>query len=72
MQFTRYKGGYEDALIQLHRSAMEGISHGYSQEDEENDIRLIESIYLDSGGEFLIGFSDGKLVAMGGFKIIEE
>ena len=72
MEFTRYNGSYEEALIRLHRSALGGISHGYSQEEEESDIRSIKSYYLDGGGDFLVGFADGKLVAMGGFKIVED
>lgn len=32
----------------------------------EDDLRGIPAIYLDSGGDFLVGFAAGELVAMGG------
>ncbi|HEY6549841.1 MAG TPA: GNAT family N-acetyltransferase [Solirubrobacterales bacterium] len=32
----------------------------------EDDLRQIRSCYLDSGGDFLVGFANGELVGMGG------
>lgn len=72
MEFQRYSKDHQEALIRLHRSALVGISHGYSQEKEESDIRSIDSEYIMNGGEFLIGFMEGQLVAMGGFRIIGD
>jgi GNAT superfamily N-acetyltransferase len=72
MEFQRYYDGHQEALIRLHRSALAGVSHGYPQEEEESDIRSIASEYLSDGGEFLIGFVDNQLVAMGGFRIVSE
>jgi GNAT superfamily N-acetyltransferase len=69
MTFERYSGGQHEALIQLHRSALVGISHGFSQEEEEADLQAIEAVYLRGGGEFFIGLLEGRLVAMGGFRM---
>ncbi|MGE0060389.1 MAG: GNAT family N-acetyltransferase [Dehalococcoidia bacterium] len=67
MQFQRFEDRFQDALIKLHRSALTGITHGIKQEDEEHDLRTIEGSYFEPGGEFLIGFEAGRLVAMGGY-----
>jgi GNAT superfamily N-acetyltransferase len=69
VEFQRYSDDWQDALIELHRSAMVGISHGIDQQAEERDLRAIEAEYLSARGEFLIGFQDERLVAMGGFRL---
>jgi GNAT superfamily N-acetyltransferase len=72
MEFQRFGDGHQEALVRLHRSALVGISHGYPQEEEESDIRRIGAEYLSSGGEFLVGFVENQLAAMGGFRIVGE
>ena len=72
IEFQHYSDSHQEALIRLHRSALVGISHGYPQEEEERDIRSINSEYFSIGGEFLIGFVEDHLVAMGGFKIVGD
>jgi GNAT superfamily N-acetyltransferase len=39
-----------------------------SQQEDEADLVAIEQVYLRDGGEFLVGFINERLVAMGGFK----
>ena len=68
MQLRRYESKFNDSILALHRSAIEGFSLGMSQLQDEADLMAIELTYLDSGGEFLLGFVDDQLVAMGGFK----
>jgi len=41
---------------------------GMSQQEDEADLLAIEEVYLSNRGEFLLGFVDEVLVAMGGFK----
>lgn len=48
---------------------MVGISHGLAREEEEQDLRTIESEYLGDRGEFLVGVREGQVVAMGGFRL---
>jgi GNAT superfamily N-acetyltransferase len=68
VSFIRYQPEYQEPLLALHRSAMEGFSTGMTRDEEEADLLTIEATYLRSGGEFLVGFSNQMLVAMGGFQ----
>jgi GNAT superfamily N-acetyltransferase len=55
-------------MLALHRSAITGFTLGMSQQEDEADLVAIEQVYLRDGGEFLVGFINERLVAMGGFK----
>ena len=68
MRLMRYDAKFSDSILALHRSAIEGFALGMSQLQDEADLMTIEVTYLDSGGEFLLGFIDDQLIAMGGFK----
>ncbi len=68
LHFVRYRPEYEAPMLALHRSAIEGFALGMSREEDEADLMAIEQIYLRSGGEFLIGLLEERLVAMGGFQ----
>ena len=59
-------------MLALHRSAIAGFSLGMSQQEDEADLMAIEQVYLRNGGEFLVGFINEKLVAMGGFKRLSD
>ena len=45
---------------------------GMSQQQDEADLVSVEDFYLRSRGEFLLGFIDERLVAMGGFKWLSD
>jgi GNAT superfamily N-acetyltransferase len=72
MRLIRYQSGYQEPMLALHRSAVEGFALGMSQQQDEADLVSIEGVYLRSGGEFLVGFIDERLVAMGGFKRLSD
>ena len=72
MRLIRYRPEYREPMLALHRSAITGFILGMSQQDDEADLMAIEQIYLRTGGEFLIGFINEKLVAMGGFKRLPD
>ena len=59
-------------MLALHRSAIVGFTLGMSQQEDEADLVAIEQVYLRDGGEFLIGFINERLVAMGGFKKLAD
>ena len=63
-----------DAVWQLHDAALEEAGAHGGRGPWEDDLRDIRGTYLDSGGDFLIGLLDGKLVAMGGLLLrsVEE
>jgi GNAT superfamily N-acetyltransferase len=72
MRLIRYQPKYREPMLALHRSALTGFNLGMTQQEDEVDLRAIEQVYLSSGGEFLVGLLDGRLVAMGGFKRLSD
>ena len=72
MRLIRYHHEYQEPMLALHRSAIEGFTLGISQQRDEADLKDIEEVYLRAGGEFLLGFVGEKLMAMGGFKRLTE
>lgn len=72
MQLVCYQPEHQEPMLEIHRSAGVGLTIGISQYDEEADLRAIERVYLQSGGEFLIGLLDGEVIAMGGFQRLSK
>ncbi len=68
MRLIRYKPEFQETLLFLHRSAIEGFDLGMSQQEDEADLSDLENVYIRPGGEFLLGFVGPRLMAMGGFK----
>ena len=72
MHFIRYDPKHEEAMLALHRSAIEGFALGMSQKEDEADLMDIEEVYLRNHGEFLLGLLDKRVIAMGGFKRLSK
>ena len=72
MHLIRYKPEFQEPMLVLHRSAIEGFTLGMSQQQDEADLRAIEECYLRNRGEFLLGFLGERLIAMGGFKRLSD
>ena len=72
MRLIRYQPEYQEPMLALHRSAIEGFTLGMSQQQDEADLVAVEEIYLRSRGEFLLGFIGVRLIAMGGFKRLSD
>ena len=72
MRLIRYRPEYREPMLALHRSAIEGFHLGMSRQQDEADLMAIEQVYLDAGGEFLLGFIGQRLAAMGGFKRLSD
>lgn len=72
MRLIRYQPEHREPMLALHRSAIVGFTLGMSQQDDEADLVAIEQVYLRDGGEFLIGFINERLAAMGGFKRLSD
>jgi GNAT superfamily N-acetyltransferase len=68
MKLIRYKPEFQEPMLALHRSAIEGFDLGMSQRQDEADLLDLELVYIRNGGEFLLGFIGPRLIAMGGFK----
>jgi GNAT superfamily N-acetyltransferase len=72
MRLIRYQPEYREPMLALHRSAIAGLTLGMGQQEDEADLMAIEQVYLRSGGEFLIGLLDDRLMAMGGVQRLSD
>jgi ribosomal protein S18 acetylase RimI-like enzyme len=65
LQLRRYTEADAAAVWALHNNSV-NLLEGYGDNGtSDEDLRNIAEVYLDAGGEFLVGEADGKLVAMG-------
>jgi GNAT superfamily N-acetyltransferase len=65
-ELRSFRDGRAAAVLQLHDAALEDAGVHGGRGPWEDDLRDVRGTYLDSGGEFLLGLTDGKLVAIGG------
>lgn len=72
MRLIRYQPEYQEPMLALHRSAIQGFTLGMSQQEDELDLVAVEEVYLRGRGEFLLGFIGERLVAMGGFRWLSD
>src|SRR5262245_27405544 len=55
-------------VIDLHKMALQQVG-GYSENARvDADLDHIEEVYIQDGGEFLVGEYDGRLIAMGALR----
>ncbi len=64
MRLRRYRDGDREAVWELHVSALEHHLRG----PWDDDLATIPATYLESGGEFLVGLENGRIVAMGALR----
>jgi len=69
MTIRQYSPSDKQAVSELHNVALEATGASYPG-PWDNDLQDIERIYIQSGGEFLVGELDGHIVAMGALKPI--
>lgn len=78
LRFRQYDPRDQDAVVELHEWAMREAGTDPADIPGSEDIERIETTYLDTGGEFLVGVAesapesvpetfDGQVAAMGGF-----
>jgi len=72
MHFIRYDLKYQEEMLALHRSAIEGFALGMTHQQDEADLMAIDEVYLRNNGEFLLGLLDERMIAMGGFKRLSK
>jgi len=68
-RLRRYEPRDREAVWALHRTALREAGSNPDDVPDSDDLRDIESNYLDTGGEFLVVESDGEIVAMGGLAV---
>lgn len=68
LHLRRYRPDDRDAVWAVHERAFRASALPFVEEAPiDRDLRHVESAYLESGGEFLVGEIDGEMVAVGGF-----
>ena len=70
MHIRRYEPGDKRAVRRLHDDALNEVGAHLGSGPWDEDLDEIESVYLESGGEFLVGIRGGEVVAMGALRRI--
>ena len=65
LHIRRYEPGDRRAVKRLHDDALNEVGAHLGSGSWDDDLDEIESVYLDQGGEFLVGLLDREIVAMG-------
>jgi ribosomal protein S18 acetylase RimI-like enzyme len=70
LEIRRFRDADLDDVKYLHQVALEQVGAwlGPGKWNDDIEQNRIAEVYYESGGEFLVGFYDGKLAAMGAFK----
>lgn len=67
LEIRRYQLEDYPAMLYLHKVALEQVGAYLGPGPWDNDLVKIDEVYFQNQGEFLVGFYEGKLVAMGAF-----
>lgn len=70
LELRRFDDADADAVRELHDLALTDAGAHLGSGPWDEDLRSIRSSYLQDGGEFLVGWLDGRLVAMGALRHI--
>ena len=68
MHIRRYEPWDKRAVRRLHDEALNEVGAHLGTGPWDDDLDDIEGVYLESGGEFLVGELEGEIVAMGAIK----
>ena len=68
MKIRQYRSSDRDTVWNLHNLALEVAGAHAGNGAWDDDFDQIDEVYLLSGGEFLVGEVDGRLIAMGALK----
>ena len=68
LQVRRFEAGDACAVRRLHDLGLTEAGVHFAPGLRDPDLDAIPATYLDDGGEFVVGFSDGRLVAMGALR----
>ena len=64
----RYRPGDREAVRDLHDAALNDVGAHLGTGPWDADLDAIESVYLENGGEFLVGVLGGEVVGMGALR----
>ncbi len=66
--FRRYRPAVREAVRRLHDEALHDVGAHLGDGPWDGDLDAIESVYLQAGGEFLVGVFEEEIVAMGALR----
>ena len=68
LTLRRYTPADHEAVRKLHDDALHDVGAHLGSGPWDEDLDAIEAVYLDDGGEFLVGTLEGGVVAMGALR----
>ena len=68
MRIRRYRESDHGEVWALHNAALEGTGAHAGDGPWDDDLHHVRDVYLERGGEFLVGTQEGSIVAMGALK----
>ena len=68
LHIRRYQPADHGVVWELHHTALYAANAHAASGPWDDDLHQIEAVYLDNGGEFLVGIYDREIVAMGALK----
>lgn len=68
LHIRQYQPNDHEAVWRLHAVALRAAGAHAGHGSWDDDLHQIEAVYLDRGGEFLVGVHHGQVVAMGALK----
>jgi len=68
LAIRRYRDADHDDVWALHNLALHDVGAHAGNGPWDDDLHHIAPVYLDAGGEFLVGLHDGRIVAMGALR----
>jgi len=68
----RYRDADHDAVWHVHNAALNAVDAHGGNGPWDDDLHAIPTVYLEAGGEFLVGELDGRVVAMGALARLDD
>ena len=72
MEVRSYENKDFEEIWELHNAALSHVNAHGGNGVWDDDLKNIQSVYLDNGGQFLVGLDDQKIVAMGALKKVDQ
>ena len=68
VDFRRFEAADIEAVLRLHHVALEAAAAHAGCGPWDDDLSTIETVYIETGGEFLVGVLGSEIVAMGALR----
>ena len=72
LHIRRYRPNDHEAVWRLHNVALNAAGAHAGSGPWDDDLHRIGAVYLENGGEFLVGVHRGRIVAMGALERVSS